>query len=67
MNDIHSDYLKDEHFEDEEDEELNMNSQKSKNLLTKPFPGKSRLKTMNWKIAFCKKCSKLNKNKVSTH
>lgn len=47
MNDPHGDYLKDEHFDDFEEDELNPHSQKSTLAHIQPIRGKGTLTTTN--------------------
>jgi hypothetical protein len=51
MTDIHNDYLKDEHLEDEEEDELNLRSQKSNLSLRQTTIGTHRLLTKSYRSA----------------
>jgi len=51
MTDIHNDYLKDEHLEDDEEEELNLHSQKGTSIWRQPTTETQKHQMNSWKLA----------------
>lgn len=56
MNDIHSEYLKDDHFEEDDEEELNLEPQKSKRATSQPSRMKASHPTRSWKMLSWSRC-----------
>jgi len=66
MTDIHTDYLKEDHFEDDEDEELNIEHQKSNSSYMKIITRKKKLLMNNYKTISCSKWSSSKSKRVSS-
>lgn len=65
MNDLHSEYLKDDHFEEEDEDDVNLEPQKSNPNSTQTSTTKARLRTSSCKTLSWSKCSNLRRGKVS--